>query len=175
MSTRRAGADGEERFIILLRHGVAEDATSEKADEQRALTPEGHAGMKLIARGLETALPKANAIYSSPLLRATQTAMWVAKAYRSRVGVTTSEALAPGATTEQFLALLDSIEETRTIVVGHEPSLTRNLRALLGLEESRAIALEKGGCYGVRLDAGGEASLEWLLPPRILNKLGEGE
>jgi len=39
-------------------------------DEDRSLTAEGHARMKQIARGLEQALPKANAIYSSPLLRA---------------------------------------------------------------------------------------------------------
>ncbi|HYI11370.1 MAG TPA: histidine phosphatase family protein [Thermoanaerobaculia bacterium] len=174
-STKRVAPAAEERFLILLRHGIAEDPVEGKADEQRALTVEGHARMKLIARGLERAFPKANAIYSSPLLRAMQTAMWAAKGYRSRVGVTPSEALAPGATTEQFLALIESIEETRTIVVGHEPNLTTNLRTLLGLGESRSIALEKGGCYGVRVLADGSASLEWLLPPRILNKLGEGE
>lgn len=172
-STTRVAPAAEERFIILLRHGIAEDPTPDKPDDQRALTPEGHARMKQIARGLELALPKANAIYSSPLLRAMQTAMWVAKGYRSRVTVTAHDALAPGATPEQFISLIESIEENRTIVVGHEPNLTTNLRALLGLGESRAIALDKGGCYGVRLQADGTASLEWLLPPRILNKLGE--
>ena len=85
MSTsKKAAAPPPERFIVLLRHGIAEDATPDKKDEDRGLTSEGHARMKQIARGLERALPKVQAIYSSPLLRAVQTALWVSKAYRSR-------------------------------------------------------------------------------------------
>lgn len=162
-----------ERFIVLLRHGIAEDPSPEKADDERGLTAEGHARMKQIARGLEQSFPRAGAIYSSPLLRATQTALWVSKAYRLRISVNTSEALTPAATTAQFLELIASIDERRTIVVGHEPNLSENLRALVGLGESRAIELKRGGCYGVRIRADGSAGLEWMLPPRILRKLGE--
>jgi phosphohistidine phosphatase SixA len=162
-----------ERFIVLLRHGLAEDATPEKKDEDRGLTAEGHARMKQIARGLERALPKAEAIYSSPLLRAVQTSLWVSKAYRSRLNVNTVEALIPGAGPKQFRALVDQIEERRAIIVGHEPNLTDNLRALVHIKESDAIELKKGGCYGIRLHPDGTAILEWLLPPRILRKLGE--
>ena len=162
-----------ERFIILLRHGIAEDPSAGKPDEERSLTAEGHARIKQIALGVERVFPKANAIYSSPLVRATQTALWVSKAYRSRVQVTTTDALMPGATTADFLSLVASIKERRTIIVGHEPNLSDNLRALLGVEESRTIELKKGGCYGVRLRGDGSALLEWLLPPRLLRKLAE--
>lgn len=161
-----------ERFIILLRHGLAEDATAETRDEDRSLSAEGHATMKQIARGLERAMPRVDAIYSSPLVRAQQTALWVSRAYRSRVQINTVDALIPGASTDEFRALFQSIQEKRSIVVGHEPNLTRNLRALVGIDETDRIELQKGGCYGVRLDDGG-AMLEWLLPPRILRKLGE--
>lgn len=158
---------------MLLRHGIAEDPAPDKKDEDRGLTAEGHARMKQIARGLEAALPKAQAIYSSPLLRAVQTSLWVSKAYRSRVNINTTDALAPGGTTKQFLALVKSIPERRAVIVGHEPNLTTNLRALCAIDEADAIELKKGGCYGVRLLADGGAVLEWLLPPRILRKLGE--
>lgn len=171
MSTSKA-APPEERFIILLRHGIAEEATPEKKDEDRGLTVEGHARMKQIARGLERALPKAQAIYTSPLLRAMQTALWVSKGYRSRVDIETSDALAPGATKKQFLALIKSIRQRRVIIVGHEPNLTESLRTLTGLTEQH-VELKKGGCYGIRLTADGKAVLEWMLPPRILRKLGE--
>jgi phosphohistidine phosphatase len=166
-------APPEERFVILLRHGIAEEASAEKKDEDRALTVEGHARMKQIARGLESALPRAQAIYTSPLLRAMQTALWVAKGYRSRATIHTTDALAPGATRKQFLALIRSIQERRVIVVGHEPGLTDGLRALTGLQESHGVELKKGGCYGVRILPDGTGVLEWLLPPRILRKLGE--
>ncbi len=172
MSTSKAApSESTERFIILLRHGLAEEATADKKDEDRSLTAEGHARMKQIARGLEIALPKVTAIYTSPLLRAVQTALWVSKAYRSRAAVNTTDALAPGASRKDFLALIASIEARRAILVGHEPTLSDNLRALVGLGRSRSVELKKGGCYGVRLNADGTAVLEWMLPPRILRKL----
>jgi phosphohistidine phosphatase len=164
---------GRERFIVLLRHGIAEEAVPERPDEDRSLTAEGHARMKSIARGLERAFPKAESIHSSPLLRATQTAHWVSKAFRSRATVKTTNALTPGSSTAAFLELIASLSERRTILVGHEPNLTDNLHALLGDESMRTLALKKGGCYGVRLQADGSARLEWILSPRLLRKLGE--
>ena len=161
-----------ERFLVLLRHGIAEDAEEGKSDEERALTSEGHAEMKQIARGLEEAFPKALAIYSSPLLRATQTALWVSKGYRSRVKVQTMDALRPAATTAEFRDFIEAIQERRAIIVGHEPNLSKIVAQLLGLSSGR-VELQKGGCYGVRLRADGAAVLEWLLSPRILRKLGE--
>src|SRR5688500_14183635 len=169
MSTsKKAAAPRPERFIVLLRHGIAEDATPDKKDEDRGLTAEGHARMKQIARGLGAVLPKAQAIYSSPLLRAVQTALWVSKGYRSRANVNTVDALKPDASKKECLALLKSIEERRVILVGHEPSLTKHVRALVGVNVPE---LKKGGCYCVRIDPDGNAALEWMLTPRILRKL----
>ena len=164
-----------ERFVVLLRHGIAEDPIDGRTDEERALTSEGHARMKQITKGLERAFPKALAIYSSPLLRATQTALWVSKGYRSRVKVNTVEALRPAATTAEFRDFINGLEERRVIIVGHEPNLSTNMMALIGLQSRRSVELQKGGGYGVRLRGDGTAVLEWLLSPRILRKLGEEE
>ena len=170
MSTsKKAAAPPPERFLVFLRHGIAEDASAEKKDEDRSLTAEGHAKMKQIARGLANALPKVGAIYSSPLLRAVQTALWVSKAYRSRANVNTVDALKPAATKKELLALLKSIDARRAILVGHEPSLTTHVSTLTGVDVPE---LKKGGCYGVRLMPDGKAELEWMLPPRLLRKLG---
>jgi phosphohistidine phosphatase len=171
MSTsKKAAAPPPERFVVLLRHGIAEDVGPDKKDEDRGLTAEGHARMKEVARGLANALPKAQAIYSSPLLRAVQTALWVSKGYRSRANVNTVDALAPSGTPKQFLALVKSIQDRRAVIVGHEPVLTAGLHALTGVE---GVELKKGGCYGVRVRPDGTAALEWVLPPRLLRKLGE--
>lgn len=174
-STRKTPppAPQPERFIVLLRHGIAEDPTPEKKDEDRSLTAEGHARMKEIARGLSRVLPKAQAIYSSPLLRAVQTALWVSKGYQSRAAVTTTEALVPGASTKDFLALIASIKERRAVIIGHEPTLTDDLRALVELNQWDRVELKKGGCYGVRILGDGTAVWEWMLTPRILRKLGD--
>lgn len=164
-----------DRFIILLRHGIAEDKSASKSDEERSLTPEGHGRMKQVARGLERAFPKAQVIYSSPLLRAVQTALWVSKGYRSRVKVKTSDALAPGAKPKEFVDFIKSITDRRVIVVGHEPNLSESLTELLGIREGDHFELKKGGCYGVRLRPDGTSVFEWLLSPRILRKLGEAD
>lgn len=178
MATRNADDEEEgprDRFFVLLRHGLAEEKTEGKPDEERSLTSDGHARMKLIAKGLERAFPKAQAIYSSPLLRAVQTALWVSKGYRQRIKVNTAGALVPGASTKDFTEFIKSIQERRTIIVGHEPNLSQNLSELVGVSSGEGVELKKGGCYGVRLRIDGTALLEWLLSPRILRKLGEGE
>jgi phosphohistidine phosphatase len=167
---KKPAPPAEERFFILLRHGIAEDPSPGKKDEDRGLTSEGHARMKEIARGLERALPKAQVIYSSPLLRAVQTALWVSKGYKSKVNIITTDALAPGATPKQFLELIKSIPERRVIFVGHEPTLSANMAALVGIERAK-VELKKGGCYGVRVAPDGTATLEWLLSPKVLRKI----
>ncbi len=178
MATRNADDEEEgprDRFLVLLRHGIAEERSDAKPDEERSLTSDGHARMKTVARGMERAFPKAQAIYSSPLLRAVQTALWVSKGYRSRIKVNTTDALIPGATAAEFADFLKGIKERRLVLVGHEPNLSENLTELVGLPSSDVFELKKGGCYGVRLRSDGTAVLEWLLSPRILRKLGESE
>lgn len=172
-STHRAKEPLPERFLILLRHGIAEERTEDKKDEDRSLTAEGHARMKEVARGLGRIFPKAQLIVSSPLLRAVQTALWVSKGYRSKVEVATNDALSPGAAAKKFLAFVKTVREQRIIFVGHEPTMTEHLRALTGIE--CALELKKGGCYGVRLNADGTAVLEWMLTPRILRKLAQAK
>ena len=162
-----------DRFLVLLRHGIAEERTGEKPDEERSLTADGHARMKQISRGLEEIFPKAQAIYSSPLLRAVQTALWVSKGYRSRIKVHTTEALSPGADEKEFVEFIEGMKERRVVLVGHEPTLTDNMMALVKLKGPHRLELKKGGCYGVRLKSEGGAVLEWLLSPRILRRLTE--
>lgn len=164
-------APPDERLIVLLRHGIAEDPSEEKRDEDRGLTAEGHARMKEIARGLERLLPKAQVIFTSPLLRAVQTALWVSKAYRSRVTVTTADVFSPGVKPKAMAEFLRGVEERRIIVIGHETSLSETCRVLTGLRGGE-LALKKGGCYGVRM-TGDEGALEWVLTPRALRKMGE--
>lgn len=156
-----------ERFIILLRHGVAEELSEEKPDETRELTSDGHRAMKKIGKGLAEIFPGAETIVTSPLRRAMQSAEWIAHAYDS-MPLEISTALAPDTDETRFRELLASVKERRVILVGHEPSLTTCMFALTGM--SGTIELKKGGCYGVRIDAEGAGRLQWMLPPRALKR-----
>ena len=166
-----SGSSGD-RFIVLFRHGLAEDARAGQSDEERALTPEGHARMKQSGRGLERVFPKAEAIFSSPLLRSMQTALWIAKGYRLRIAVEPLPLLAPGGPVEDFREMVLSSTHRKIVFVGHEPDMSQRVAALLHAGVTR-FELNKGACYGVRVDAHGRGLLEWMLSPRVLRKLGE--
>lgn len=149
------------KFLVLLRHGIAEDKTAEKPDADRELTDEGRRRMKRIARSLARLFPAAKAIYSSPLVRCVQTAELVAKAYG--LDVKTTDALKPDGNVADVRKLLPAADFA--IFVGHEPSLSA---IMLDLTRMRGeIELKKGGCYGIEFD-GTAGRLEWMLPPRVM-------
>lgn len=166
------GADSRrDRFVVLLRHGIAEDRDGSKPDEQRSLTKAGHARMKQISRGLAEVFPKADAIYSSPLLRCVQTSLWVAKGYKGKLTPQTREVLAPSGSPREVREFLGALPERRVILVGHEPNLTESLNELTRIGGSGSFDLKKGGCYGVRFREDGSTTLEWVLTPRVLRRL----
>lgn len=162
--------ESQEKFIVLLRHGIAEPHGAREDDDARILTKTGNRRMKQIGRGLAKYFPKAEAIYSSPLIRCIETAEWVEKAYGSAVHMKTADALRPSADVEAFRALLKKIKAHHIIFAGHEPNLSTTMLAMTGLQSDGAIELKKGGCYGLRLASGGDAHLEWMLPPRVLRR-----
>jgi phosphohistidine phosphatase len=155
-----------DRFVILLRHGIAEPRGS-KPDEKRSLTTTGRQRLKEIGRALARIFPRPDAVYSSPLLRCTQSAEQLVKAYR-KLEFTTSEALRPDADPSKIRKLLETTKSQRVICVGHEPGLSAIMRELTKVEGD--FELKKGGCYGIRIE-GSDARLEWMLPPRVLRRV----
>lgn len=159
-----------ERFLLLMRHGIAEERTEGIEDEERVLTKKGAQRMKEIGKGLAEIFPYVDAIYTSPLVRAAQTGAYLAKGYGGKILIRMTEALEPGRPTSEFRDLLGTLPVRRLVFVGHEPDLTRILGDLCGLDTSR-MELKKGACYGVRVQASGEMRLEWMLPPGVLRRI----
>jgi len=162
--------EANEKFIVLLRHGIAEPHGARENDDERVLTATGARRMKQIGRGLTKFFPKAEVIYTSPLIRCMQTAERVAKAYGSATLLKTADALKPGTNTDDIRALIAASEAQHIICVGHEPSLSAAMLAITRMSSDGTIELRKGGCYGVRLLADGNARLEWMLRPRVLRR-----
>jgi len=160
-----------EKFVVLLRHGIAEPHGARADDDARILTETGNRRMKQIGRGLAKRFPKADVIYSSPLIRCVETAEWVEKAYGSSIAVKTYSALAPDAGVDDFRALIDGSEARRIICVGHEPNLSTTMLGVTKMSSDGVIELKKGGCYGIRMFGDGVAQLEWMLPPRVLRRM----
>jgi phosphohistidine phosphatase len=114
--------------LVLIRHA---EAAPGEPDELRALTPEGHEQARQLGDRLRSDGIEADAVLSSPLLRARETA--------ADLGFGTPEPrdeLAPGATVDDVRAVVADRGET-VVVVGHQPDCSEIAAALSGGPEPK--------------------------------------
>ena len=159
------------RFLVLLRHAIAEERSPERPDADRALTPEGIRKLKTASRGLVSIFPSPELILTSPLRRCVETSLQLAKAYEGEIEIRSVAELRPGASSVRLEKLLQRIEIERVIFVGHEPDLSRHMRALTRSRGDKSLELKKAGAYGLAATDRG-FTLEWMLSPRILRRIG---
>lgn len=112
--------------LILVRHAKA---ASGEPDELRPLTPEGRDAAQDL--GTELGALQPDAVISSPLLRARETAEPIAAAAGLEPQV--DERLSPGASFADIRAVVNGRGET-VIVVGHQPDLSTAVYALTGAD-----------------------------------------
>jgi phosphohistidine phosphatase len=112
--------------VIVVRHA---EAAPGEPDELRALTPAGRETAHVLAERLRGT--PIDAVVSSPLLRARETAEPVARA--AGVEPETDERLAPGATADDFRDVVAGRGNT-VVVVGHQPDCGLAVLALTGGE-----------------------------------------
>src|SRR5688500_1556676 len=108
--------------IYVLRHAIAEDS-AKGGDAQRALSDEGRKKMKEAAAGFARMKPEIDAIYSSPLIRAVQTAEIVSRAILHPRKIEIMEQLSPGYAPDAVAGRIRSLKKIESVVVsGHEPN-----------------------------------------------------
>jgi phosphohistidine phosphatase len=110
--------------VFLVRHAKAEPGDP---DALRPLAKKGRKQAKEL--GERFARDGVDAVISSPLLRARETADAIAKA--TNTDVVTDERLAPGATAADIRAVAEG-RGARVVVVGHQPDFGRAAAALSG-------------------------------------------
>jgi phosphohistidine phosphatase len=157
--------------IYLFRHGIAiERAAHRGPDEERALTPEGRRKVQRVAKAMRTMRLSFDVIFSSPLVRALQTAEIVADVLRMRKRLQLTEHLKPARSPREQVGWLKTIRPSaeKILLVGHEPNFSELASYLLTGNERMTIYFKKAGLCKVTADhfrAGG-ATLEWFLTPR---------
>lgn len=150
--------------LWLLRHGEAVPHDS-KPDPERELTARGErqsaaAGAALARLGVEF-----DAIYTSPKVRAADTAKLAAEALNAEPEE--EAVLADGFDRADAIELLDRHgADARVLVVGHDPSFTQVVHDLTG----GRIDFKKGAVVAVKV-SGSEAELILMLRPRELESL----
>lgn len=112
--------------LFVVRHA---EASPGEPDDLRTLTAHGKQQARELGRRFVRKKIKPDAVISSPLLRARETAAGIAAA----VGVEPEqdERLAPGATSEDVRALVAGRGET-VVIVGHQPDCGQIVAAIDG-------------------------------------------
>ena len=148
--------------LCFLRHGEADWPNWNKPDDDRPLTERGRKEMKRVAKFLERLKFSADAILTSPLPRASQTAEIVAE--RLGIALKIESALAHGFNVERLRRLLDKADANCVMVVGHEPEFSEVVKELTGGE----VKLSKAGIALLEVNRGcTSGKLLWLFPPKI--------
>jgi len=153
--------------LYFLRHGIAVESDEWNGNEfDRPLTSEGCERMQRQAKTMAKLDLAPDAIVTSPLVRARQTAQIAAQALKCR-NIEEDDRLAEGFDVAKALAIAHEHSDAGAIMlVGHEPTMSRTIGALVG---SAKIALKKGGLALVEMDLSARSGeLLWLVPPKVL-------
>jgi phosphohistidine phosphatase len=155
--------------LYFLRHATAEDFAS--SDAERALTREGEKEAATAGAALHELGVKPAHIFTSPVLRAQQTARIAAQALWHTGAVEVLDELTNDADTNDLLrALKPRAEAGDILLVGHMPSLAEHVAVLIGADNSDGLPLGKGAIACVKLADlhVGTGALRWLMGQKQL-------
>jgi phosphohistidine phosphatase len=151
--------------LYVMRHGPAEDQADSGLDGDRALTPSGRHRVREVAQALVAEGEEPNTVFTSPLVRAVQTAEIVAittKLTERGGSVEANRDLVAGADLFPFVTKL---EAKRAMIVGHEPDLSELVARLIGAP--MPVPMGKAMVVGLALHDG-SARIRFVLDPKTL-------
>ncbi len=150
--------------VLLVRHGKAELGAG-KSDAERHLTDEGVAEVRAAAAAVGAGGLRLDAVLTSPLPRARETAAVLAAELAPGQEPIDDEALAPGALADGVVEAVWRLGEGMAVgVVGHAPDLSGIAAALVAPGGPRATGFTPGGMCCIDFDgpvALGAGRLRW--------------
>jgi len=152
--------------VFIVRHGIAEDS-ARGGDRERALTEEGRKKMKDAAAGFARLNPEVDTIFSSPLVRAVQTAEIIAQALGQKAPIEIMEELSPAHSSEDVTRRLrNQKRKGNVILAGHEPNCSDLAGHLLGGTD---MEFKKGAICLIETESleSGSGRLIWHLSPQV--------
>ncbi len=160
-------------IIYFLRHANAgSKKLNPKKDEKRPLDAQGIEQCGEVGRALAAMDTTVDALISSPLKRATQTAALVGNEIGYEGKLHLEKALRPEATFDQFREMLRKYSKMDAImVVGHNPNFSEFLGKTISQRNGSAfVELKKGSVARVE-KAGHHGTLEWFFTPRVVQAI----
>jgi phosphohistidine phosphatase len=160
--------------LLVIRHGKAEPRSADGNDASRPLSEDGRKKLRRGVRGLRKLVPTVDALVSSPLLRAVETAEIVAEAYEP-LALEQTPVLEPHRDPKELAEWLADRHEGVLAIVGHEPLLSHAATWFLSGLRTSFIELSTGGVlllhFPGAIDAG-RARLVFAATPKQLRRLG---
>jgi phosphohistidine phosphatase len=151
--------------IYLVRHAESVDRVPGMPDAARCLSARGRVSFREIARRFRETGALPGRMFTSPFVRAVQTAEILSETLRYDGEVAVAPQLSPGFDVDGLNAVLDVCPGEREVaLVGHEPDLGDILTRLLSLP--RGYAMRKGSIAALDLPDTGDrtrATFAWLL------------
>ena len=160
-------------LIYFLRHASAgQSMTNPKKDEKRPLDKEGIEQCGMVGLALSALDVQVDALISSPLKRAAQTAALVGNELSYEGKIQFEDALRPGATFSDFRRMLEKYAKQESImVVGHNPNLSEFLGRIISEAGCEAEVDLRKGAIAKTETARNSATLQWCLTPKLLRTL----
>lgn len=153
--------------LYFFRHAEAEPGSATLPDHARQLTKRGIERTRHAASVLKSLGIKSVYLYSSPLVRARQTADILAETLGVEVVERTE--VGPGFNAQAVAVLVrDARQDDEIMFVGHEPDFSATVSALIG---GGWVDMKKGGLARIDIDNVQplRGMLVWLIAPKIFD------
>ncbi|MDP9151345.1 MAG: phosphohistidine phosphatase SixA [Myxococcota bacterium] len=160
--------------LYVMRHGAAEERAASHIDADRALTAAGRDRVRRVALALLEAGEEPHEMFTSPLVRAVQTAEILA--HTTRLGergaiVSARREIAPAGDLGGLVRVLALEIHKRVMLVGHEPDLSALVATLAGRMDQ---PFDKAMVVGIQVNGGGASGkLRFVLDPKTLRMHAE--
>src|ERR1041385_3904893 len=131
--------------LYILRHGDAvEHGDPRYSETERPLTPKGIQRTKQLTHALREMEVTFDAVLTSPLTRARETAEIVVRGLKLDGKLKLTDHLTPSGSMEQLVDQLNSLRPENPLIVGHEPYLSGFISLLCTGGPRLPLTLKKG-------------------------------
>jgi phosphohistidine phosphatase len=140
--------------VFLIRHADAVSTSFELRDRDRHLTMTGRRQARALGDRLRWHDCVPTHVWSSPLVRAVQTAELVASGLQCELAIEAVPALTPDASPREAITALSALAagtaDASVVVIGHEPNLSLVAGLLIGrptlagLAKAEAVRIDNG-------------------------------
>ncbi|MDD4890161.1 MAG: phosphohistidine phosphatase SixA [Phycisphaerae bacterium] len=163
------------KSLFLIRHGKAGSRSEYARDAERPLTEEGAHEAALCGRGLAK-IAAIDVMFTSPLIRARQTAELFAQGFTPQPTISVIDELAPVNSPARLLKIVNAAGAESVALVGHEPDMSSLTSWLLTGQGIVAVEFKKAMVCRIDFEgeaAAGEGTLAWLIPAKVMRTTGK--